>query len=110
MPVKNIRILSWFFVLLSVVLFARRSRKNDENTGWRSKKPRLVVGIVIDQMRYDYLYRYWNKYGNGGFKRLLREGTYAPVSIADIAPTIAAFLQVQQPGGCTGKPISGLSR
>lgn len=36
--------------------------------------PKLVIGIVIDQMRYDYLYRYWDKYGDGGFKRLLREG------------------------------------
>lgn len=38
-------------------------------------RPKLVVGIVIDQMRYDYLYRYWSKYpANGGFKRLLGEG------------------------------------
>ncbi len=37
-------------------------------------RPKLVVGIVVDQMRYDYLYRYWSKYGNGGFKRLLGEG------------------------------------
>src|SRR6476469_5607599 len=37
-------------------------------------RPKLVVGIVVDQMRYDYLYRYWDKYGNDGFKRLLREG------------------------------------
>jgi predicted AlkP superfamily phosphohydrolase/phosphomutase len=37
-------------------------------------RPKLVVGIVVDQMRYDYFYRYWNKYGNGGFKRLLGEG------------------------------------
>ncbi|MDO7873382.1 alkaline phosphatase family protein [Hymenobacter sp. ASUV-10] len=38
------------------------------------KRPRLVVGIVVDQMRYDYLYRYWDKYPAGGFKRLLGEG------------------------------------
>ena len=38
-------------------------------------RPKLVVGIVIDQMRYDYLYRYWDKYpASGGFKRLLGEG------------------------------------
>lgn len=39
-----------------------------------NKKPKLVVGIVIDQMRSDYLYKYQNRYGNDGFKRLLREG------------------------------------
>ncbi len=36
--------------------------------------PKLVVGIVVDQMRPDYVMRYWNKFGNGGFKRLAREG------------------------------------
>lgn len=36
--------------------------------------PRLIVGIVVDQMRYDFLYRYSSKFGQGGFKRLLREG------------------------------------
>jgi predicted AlkP superfamily pyrophosphatase or phosphodiesterase len=40
----------------------------------RERKPKLVIGIVVDQMRYDYLYKYFNKFGNGGFKRLLREG------------------------------------
>ncbi|GAA4320907.1 alkaline phosphatase PafA [Compostibacter hankyongensis] len=37
-------------------------------------RPRLVVGIVVDQMRWDYLYRYYDRYGEGGFKRLLNEG------------------------------------
>src|SRR5688572_13531720 len=37
-------------------------------------RPKLVVGIVVDQMRYDFLYRYWDKYSDDGFKRLLREG------------------------------------
>ncbi|MDF2447934.1 MAG: alkaline phosphatase family protein [Bacteroidota bacterium] len=38
------------------------------------KQPKLVVGIVVDQMRQDYIYRYWNKFGNGGFKKLINEG------------------------------------
>ncbi|WP_426058519.1 alkaline phosphatase PafA [Hymenobacter sp. B1770] len=37
-------------------------------------RPKLVVGIVVDQMRYDYIYRYWSKFGNDGFKRLLGQG------------------------------------
>src|SRR6188508_997443 len=37
-------------------------------------KPRLVVGIVVDQMRYDYITRYWDKFGNDGFKKLCNEG------------------------------------
>ncbi|UKM65171.1 alkaline phosphatase family protein [Flavobacteriaceae bacterium GSB9] len=39
-----------------------------------SSKPKLVVGIVVDQMRYDYLTRFYNKFGDGGFKRLVNEG------------------------------------
>lgn len=37
-------------------------------------RPKVIVGLVVDQMRYDYLYRYYDKYGEGGFKRLMNEG------------------------------------
>ena len=37
-------------------------------------KPKLVVGIVVDQMRYDYLTRFWDKFGENGFKRLVNDG------------------------------------
>ncbi|HAK77783.1 MAG TPA: alkaline phosphatase family protein [Runella sp.] len=37
-------------------------------------RPKLVVGVVVDQMRYDYWFRYYDKYSEGGFKRLMREG------------------------------------
>ncbi len=36
---------------------------------------KLVVGIVVEQMRFDFLTRYWDKYSDNGFKRLFREGT-----------------------------------
>ncbi len=40
-----------------------------------AKRPKLVIGIVADQMRWDYLYRYYDRYANnGGFKRMLNEG------------------------------------
>ncbi|WP_104734564.1 alkaline phosphatase PafA [Hanstruepera ponticola] len=45
--------------------------QNEEN---ENSKPKLVVGIVVDQMRYDYLTRFANRYGEGGFKRMMREG------------------------------------
>ena len=37
-------------------------------------KPKLVVGIVVDQMRQEYLYRFGPKFGEGGFKRFLNDG------------------------------------
>ena len=45
-----------------------------QKAGQPVPRPKLVVGIVVDQMRYDYLYRYWSKYGTGGFRRLLGQG------------------------------------
>ncbi len=38
------------------------------------EKPRLVVGIVVDQMRMDYIYRFQDRFGNDGFRRLMSEG------------------------------------
>ena len=38
------------------------------------ERPKLVVGVIVDQMRMDYLYRYWDKFGDDGFKRLMGEG------------------------------------
>jgi predicted AlkP superfamily pyrophosphatase or phosphodiesterase len=40
-----------------------------------SEKPRLIVGIVIDQVRADYIYRFWDQLSKDGFRRLLNEGT-----------------------------------
>ena len=37
-------------------------------------KPKLIVGIVIDQMRAEYLYRFQENYTENGFKRLMQEG------------------------------------
>jgi predicted AlkP superfamily pyrophosphatase or phosphodiesterase len=37
-------------------------------------RPKLVVGIVVDQMRQEYLYRFESKYGDGGFRRLMNNG------------------------------------
>jgi len=45
-------------------------RDNQEN----KHRPKLVIGIVVDQMRYDYLYKYRKKWCKGGFKRLMKEG------------------------------------
>ena len=40
------------------------------------QKPKLVVGIVVDQMRYDYIYRFWEDFADDGFKKLISEGHF----------------------------------
>ena len=42
--------------------------------GQKGETPKLVVGIVVDQMCYEYLYRFYDKFSDGGFKRLTNEG------------------------------------
>lgn len=53
-------------------------------------RPKLVVGIVVDQMRWDYLYRYESKYTSGGFKRLLLEGYSCENTQIPYVPTYTA--------------------
>ena len=56
------RIISFIFIFIFTLNFAQVER------------PKLVVGIVVDQMRPDYLYRYEQDYGKDGFQRMLQEG------------------------------------
>jgi len=55
-----------------------------------SNRPALVVGIVVDQMRYDYLYKYADRYSNNGLKRLMREGMNCQDNHYNYAPTVTA--------------------
>lgn len=50
-------------------------------------KPKLIVGIVVDQMRYDYLNRFWNKYSENGFKKLVNEGANCTNTHYNYMPT-----------------------
>src|SRR5687767_474642 len=55
------------------------------------KRPKLVVGIVVDQMRWDYLYRYYDRYtANGGFKRMINQGFSCENTFINYAPTVTA--------------------
>lgn len=59
-------------------------------------KPALMVGIVVDGMKYDWIERYWNLFGEGGIKKLIRQGTSysdtsVPFLLADIASSNASI-------------------
>lgn len=55
-----------------------------------AKQPKLVVAIVVDQMRFDFLYKYESKYSENGFKRLLREGFNLKNAHHSSVPTVTA--------------------
>src|SRR5215831_18839827 len=54
-----------------------------------ARKPKLIVAIVIDQFRYDYLTRYRAEY-TGGFNRLLTKGAVFTNATYNHVPAITA--------------------
>lgn len=78
--VKFIAFLIFYFTLFSNSLVAQTV----------IGRPKLVVGIVVDQMRWDYFYRYTDKYTNNGFKRLLTEGYVCEQTFINYFPSYTA--------------------
>lgn len=64
-------LLSFLFFCTTIVFGQPTPEKNTQSP---TDAPRLVLGIVVDQMRYDYLTLFYHRYGEGGFKRLINEG------------------------------------
>jgi predicted AlkP superfamily pyrophosphatase or phosphodiesterase len=67
-----------------------KSQISQEPTIIQNNKPTLIVGVVIDQMRYDYLIKFYNKYGGGGFKRLMNDGYHLENVHYNYIPTYTA--------------------
>lgn len=74
------------FALLTINFTTAQKNKNSQ-----VERPKLVVGLVVDQMRWDYLYRFYNKYGNDGFKRLLNKGYSLNNVNIPYVPTVTAL-------------------
>lgn len=55
------------FVLLCLSSYSHAQQKNS---------PKVMVGIVVDQMCYDYLYRYYDRFGKDGFVKLMNKGAH----------------------------------
>lgn len=50
-------------------------------------KPKLVVGVVVDQMRQEYLYRFGDRFGEDGFRKLINEGYHFKNAHFNYVPT-----------------------
>lgn len=73
------------FVLLFILVSLTTVAQNNLS------RPKLVVGVVVDQMRWDYLYRYYNRFGNDGFRRILKEGFSCENAFIPYVPTVTAI-------------------
>jgi len=79
--------LNVLLVLACVVLEAQTTTTQIK----KLERPKLVVGIVVDQMRWDFLYRYHDKYEKGGFRRLLNEGFACENTMINYIPSVTAI-------------------
>ncbi|SEM14944.1 Predicted pyrophosphatase or phosphodiesterase, AlkP superfamily [Maribacter orientalis] len=78
----------FFGTLLFAADLSAQNRGKDNNSDELLKfKPKLVVGIVVDQMRYDYLTRFYDHFGEDGFKRLVEHGFNCKNNHFNYAPT-----------------------
>ncbi|MFZ5940062.1 MAG: alkaline phosphatase family protein, partial [Bacteroidota bacterium] len=59
----------FFFLLLLLPVISLSAQKIP------SQKPRLIVGITVSGMRYDYLTVYWDRFGDDGFRKMAGTGT-----------------------------------
>lgn len=77
------------FCLLAMCHSFSFSQKASENNN-KAIRPKLVVGIVIDQMRWDFLYRYSELYSAHGFKRMINQGFSCENTFIPYMPTYTA--------------------
>jgi predicted AlkP superfamily pyrophosphatase or phosphodiesterase len=75
--------------LLSIVILLLLASCQSHHTD-KVRRPKLVVGIVVDQMRWDYLYRYADRFGEGGFKRLMKHGFSCDNTMINYLPAFTA--------------------
>ncbi len=76
-----------FPIFLAILAASGLHAQQPAKPSWQAP-PKLVVGIVVDQMRVDYIYRYWDNFGEGGFKRLLNEGSFQRDAHYTYMPTV----------------------
>lgn len=76
--------------LLIITVSSAQSQNAGRTVSAAPAQPKIIVGMMVDQMRWDYLYRFQNRYTEGGFKRLLKEGFSCENTLIDYSPTITA--------------------
>ena len=61
-------------VLSFILVFFASYGQAQNNQRPDSENPKVVIGIVIENMRPDYIQRFWDKFQPNGFKKIYTEG------------------------------------
>jgi len=88
---------TWFALILCFIILSPAGGQGSISYAQRAarkeikpRKVRLVLGIVIDQFRYDYLTRFEDLFDAGGFRRLLSQGAVFTNANYSYVPTVTA--------------------
>lgn len=79
------------FTIATLSASAQQKKPLATTAGNAVPRPKLMVGIMVDQMRWDYLYRFYERYGNGGFKRMLNEGFSVENTYINYLPSVTGI-------------------
>ncbi len=76
------RILTFILIISQVQAYSQQKVSNEQ--------PKLVIQVVVEQMRYDLIHRYWDKFSDKGFKRLIDQGAFCSNAFYDYMYTESA--------------------
>jgi Uncharacterized proteins of the AP superfamily len=91
-----------FISVAILLLFISLNSYSQNSRALPPDKPKLIVQIVVSQMRYDFIHRYWSNFSEDGFRVLVNEGTFCKNArynylLTQSAPGIATFETGAQP-------------
>ena len=88
--------------LILIALFCKSQDYLEQQANIPSDCPKLVVGICVEQMRQDYFDKFWNYFGNNGFKKLAIGGSYCKnanfnYSLTQTSPGLTTIVTGSEP-------------
>lgn len=84
------KLISLAFLVFSILFTDAIAQTPSKNTAVKTNKPKIIVGIVVDQMRWDYLYRFKDLYQADGFNRMINQGFSCENTFIPYMPTYTA--------------------
>jgi predicted AlkP superfamily pyrophosphatase or phosphodiesterase len=81
----------YFLIGCCAFLFLGNLQAQKKSRAASQASPKLVVGMMVDQMRWDFLYRYRHRFSEkGGLQRILKQGFLNEQTMIPYAPTVTA--------------------
>ena len=70
----HISLILFSIIIVTLTFCSSEHHQHDGAERSNYDSPSLVVGIIVDGMRPDFIHRYWDKLSDDGFKRMINQG------------------------------------